>query len=85
MRDIWCDCANEHVPEYICSGCVWEEHEDGSDCDCVDAEFDILEGTLRCWRCGNVEHVSGHRYEALMKSELEAHEAFYEAMSAEQQ
>lgn len=40
-------------------------------CDCADADYDIIEGTAKCWECGRRWHVSSEEWRRLEKAQRE--------------
>jgi hypothetical protein len=52
-----------------------EDIED--DCDCMEADLDILTGIERCVLCGRTRWLNGEEFSQRLKEEAEWNEAYY--------
>ena len=62
-----------------------EDSENDDACDCVNDAFDILTGEVRCVRCCRTRFVNGEEFQRRVQFEVEAYEAFLEAMEKSNQ
>ena len=62
----------------------WGIYDPKDDCDCLEAELDILEGVERCHVCGRSRFLNSEEFSRRLKQEAEWAEAYHEAMEAEE-
>lgn len=54
------------------------------DCDCIEADLDILTGIERCHICGRSRVLSGEEFTLRLRQEAEWAADYHEAMAAEE-
>lgn len=62
-----------------------DECDPRDDCDCLDADLDILTGIERCHVCGRSRFLNSEEFTRRLQQEAEWAAAYYEAMAAEEQ
>jgi hypothetical protein len=85
--------TEEFAPHCMSCGLYWQDCDNGlwddeerdprDDCDCLDADLDILTGIERCHVCGRSRFLNSEEFTRRLKQEAEWAEAYHEEMEAE--
>ena len=59
-----------------------EEEGEPLECDCLDADVDILTGREHCYSCGSSRYLSGDEFELRMRQQAEWEAAYHEEIAA---
>lgn len=61
-----------------------DDRDPRDDCECLDADLDILTGIERCHVCGRSRFLNSEEFTRRLKQEAEWAAAYHEAMDAEE-
>ena len=63
----------------------YEDYEDDLECDCLEADLDILTGIERCYQCGRTRYVSSEELDLRRKQQADHEEEYYRQQLEEEQ